>query len=112
MGVPRCYLICANARCGSTLLSRALSDTGIAGHPDEYFLTGPAEVFPPGTTFCEDGPLARLHGVIEREEFLRLVYRVGSTPNGLFGAKAMWNYIGWAMENFQELPARVSKGRE
>lgn len=42
MTLPQeCYLICANARCGSTLLCRALSDTGLAGHPDEYFMTWP-----------------------------------------------------------------------
>jgi trehalose 2-sulfotransferase len=111
MGVPRCYLICANARCGSTLLSRALSDTGIAGHPDEYFLTGPPEAFPPGSTFWEVSPLARQHGVDEREEFLRLVYRVGSTPNGVFGAKIMWNYVGWAIENFREM-ARFSRASD
>ncbi len=110
MGVPRCYLICANARCGSTLLSRSLSDTGIAGHPDEYFVTGPPEAFSPRATFWEDGPLARRHGVSEREEFLRLVYRVGSTPNGVFAAKFMWNYVGWAMETFQEMP-RFSRAR-
>jgi trehalose 2-sulfotransferase len=104
MGMPRCYLICANARCGSTLLSRALSDTGLAGHPDEYFVTGPPEAFSPGSTFWEDGPLALQHGVDGREEFLRLVYRVGSTPNGVFGAKLMWNYVPWAIEKFQELP--------
>ncbi len=106
----RCYLICANARCGSTLLSRSLSDTGIAGHPDEYFVTGPPEAFSPGSTFWEDGPLARQHGVDEREEFLRLVYRVGSTPNGVFAAKFMWNYVGWATENFREMP-RFSRAR-
>jgi len=99
-----CYLICANARCGSTLLSRALSDTGIAGHPEEYYVTGPLEAFAPGATFWEGGPLARQHGVSTREDFLELVYRVGSTPNGVFGAKWMWNYVGWAVENFQELP--------
>ena len=104
MGTPRCYLICANARCGSTLLSRALSDTGLAGHPDEYFVTGPPEAFSPGSTFWEDGPLARHYGVDGREEFLRLVYRVGSTPNGVFGAKLMWNYVPWMIEKFQELP--------
>jgi trehalose 2-sulfotransferase len=104
VGPTRCYLICANARCGSTLLSRALSDTGIAGHPDEYFLTGPPEAFAPGWTFWEDGPLARQHGVTERQDFLQLVYRVGTTPNGVFGATLMWNYVGWAMENFRELP--------
>ena len=59
IGPPLCYLICANAGCGSTLLSRALSDNGIAGHPDEYFVTGPPETFSPGSTFWEDGPLAR-----------------------------------------------------
>jgi LPS sulfotransferase NodH len=32
------------------------------------------------------------------------VYEVGSTPNGVFGAKIMWNYVGWAVENFRELP--------
>jgi LPS sulfotransferase NodH len=104
MGPARCYLICANARCGSTLLSRALSDTGIAGHPDEYFVTGPPEAFAPGSTFWEDGPLARRHGVTNRDEFIELVYRVGSTPNGVFGAKWMWNYVEWAVENFRELP--------
>jgi LPS sulfotransferase NodH len=48
--------------------------------------------------------LARQHGVTEREDFLQLVYRVGTTQNGVFGAKLMWNYFGWAMENFRELP--------
>ncbi len=103
---PWCRLgaISSNARCGSTLLSRALSDTGIAGHPDEYFLTGPPEAFPPGTAHWEDSPLARQHGVTEREGFLQLVYRVGTTPNGLFGATLMWNYVGWAMDYFREMP--------
>ena len=32
------------------------------------------------------------------------MYRVGSTPNGVFGAKLMWNYVPWAIEKFQELP--------
>jgi LPS sulfotransferase NodH len=31
------YLICATPRSGSTLLCTALDDTGIAGHPEEYF---------------------------------------------------------------------------
>jgi trehalose 2-sulfotransferase len=103
VGPARCYLICANARCGSTLLSRALSDTGIAGHPDEYFVTGPPEAFAPGSTFWEEGPFARKHGITEREDFLQLVYQVGTTPNGVFGATLMWNYVGWAMKNFREM---------
>ena len=106
----KCYLICANARCGSTLLSRALSDTGIAGHPDEYYVTGPPEAFSPGARFWEDGMLAQRHGISQREDFLQLVYEVGSTPNGVFGATWMWNYVGWAVESFQEL-SRFSERR-
>jgi trehalose 2-sulfotransferase len=104
MRPSRSYLICANARCGSTLLSRALSDTGIAGHPDEFFVTGPPEAFAPGSTFWEDGPLARQHGVTDRNRFIELVYEVGSTPNGVFGVKWMWNYVGWAVDNFRQVP--------
>lgn len=50
----RSYLICANAQCGSTLLCRALSDTGTAGHPKEYFIIGPAEALAPGTAFGKE----------------------------------------------------------
>ena len=80
------------------------SDTGIAGHPEEYFVTGPPEAFAPGATFWEEGLLARQHGVANRDEFIELVYRVGTTPNGVFGAKWMWNYVAWALESFRELP--------
>ena len=38
------------------------------------------------------------------------MYRVGSTPNGVFAAKFMWNYVGWAVEKFQEMP-RFSRAR-
>ncbi len=31
------YLICATPRSGSTLLCEALDNTGLAGHPKEYF---------------------------------------------------------------------------
>jgi len=33
------YLICATHRTGSTLLCEALTNTGLAGHPDEFFWT-------------------------------------------------------------------------
>ena len=39
MGVTpeRSYLVCATPRSGSTLVCRALSETGVAGRPEEYF---------------------------------------------------------------------------
>jgi LPS sulfotransferase NodH len=105
MCLPSCsYLICANQRSGSTLLSRALSDTGVAGHPEEYFLDGPPEAFPTGWRFWEEGLVAHRHGgVNDRREYLQLVYRVGTTDNGVFGAKLMWNNVAWAVRRFREM---------
>ena len=31
------YLVCATPRSGSTLLCHLLDETGLAGHPEEYF---------------------------------------------------------------------------
>jgi LPS sulfotransferase NodH len=98
------YLVAATQRSGSTLLCRALAETGVAGRPEEYFLTGPPEAFPPGWTFWEDGIFARPHGEMDREEYLELVLRLGTTPNGVFGAKLMWNNVPWVLEKLWELP--------
>jgi len=40
------YVICATQRTGSTVLCRALSATGVAGHLEEYFLTDDPSFFP------------------------------------------------------------------
>jgi LPS sulfotransferase NodH len=97
------YLVCANQRSGSSMLCAALGDTGVAGRPSEYFITGDPEAFPPGWKFWEEGPLAVEHGVRDRRAFLDLVSRVGSTANGVFGAKLMWNNVRWVVERFREL---------
>jgi trehalose 2-sulfotransferase len=98
------YLVCASQRSGSTLLCRALSETGVAGHPEEYFLDGPPSAFPAGWEFWERGGTARRHGGVgSRREYLDLVYRIGTTPNGVFGAKLMWNNVVWAVRRFRGL---------
>lgn len=100
----RSYLVCANQRSGSNLLCRALSDTGLAGYPEEYFLDGPPEGFPAGFQFWEDGIYADQHGgVASRSEYLELVYRIGSTPNGIFGAKLMFNNVEWVVRRFNAM---------
>ena len=99
----RCYLVCANARSGSTMLCRTLSDLGTAGRPEEYFLTWP-EPLPGEDGYWEHGRLARKYGVTSREDFLALVYRRGTTPNGVFGAKLLWRYVPLVLANFQEMP--------
>ena len=37
MTPERSYLVCATPRSGSTLVCKALRDTGVAGRPEEYF---------------------------------------------------------------------------
>jgi LPS sulfotransferase NodH len=93
-----CYLICAVQRSGSTLLCEALKNTGLAGFPDEYFLCME------GYTW-EDSPLARKHGVSTNEDAISLIFEYGTTLNGVFGAKLMWNYFERAIEHLQEIPA-------
>jgi trehalose 2-sulfotransferase len=108
------YLVCATPRSGSTLLCHALDQTGVAGHPEEYFealrMSGlprrPHEYFDPD----------RHANIVERLAFREMPDRRaepnplwhpdtydqclawalerGTTPNGVFGAKLMWGYLG------------------
>jgi LPS sulfotransferase NodH len=108
------YLVCATPRSGSTLLCRALDQTGVAGHPEEYFEAlarsglprRPHEYFDP----------QRHANIVERLAFREMPDRMaepnplwhpdtydrylawalvqGTTPNGVFGAKLMWGYLG------------------
>jgi len=108
------YLVCATPRSGSTLLCHALDQTAVAGHPEEYFEAlsrsglprRPHEYFDP----------ARHSNIIERlafrempdgmakpnplwrpdtyDQYLAWALREGTTPNGVFGAKLMWGYLG------------------
>jgi LPS sulfotransferase NodH len=80
-----------------------LADIGIAGRPEEYFLAeDPVKL--PHWRFREEGPYGLVHGVTDREEYLDLVYRLGTTGNGVFGAKIHWNNLSWAIAKFAEMP--------
>jgi trehalose 2-sulfotransferase len=85
------------------MLCRALTDTAIAGRPDEYFLAVDERELP-GWRCWEDGPFGRAHGARDREHYLEIVYGLGSTPNGIFGAKLMWNNVASAVARFQDMP--------
>ena len=108
------YLVCATPRSGSTLLCRALDETDVAGHPEEYFEAlsrsglprRPHEYFDP----------ARHANIVERlafrempegmakpnplwhpdtyDQYLEWALSEGTTSNGVFGAKLMWGYLG------------------
>lgn len=99
----RSYLIAGTQRTGTTLLCRALADTGVAGLPDEYFLSVDP-VAQPGWATWEDGPFGVLLGATDRAGYLDAVYRLGTTDNGVFGVKLMANNLPWAIDAFRELP--------
>jgi LPS sulfotransferase NodH len=89
------YVICAVQRSGSFLLCEALKNTGLAGFPEEYFLYGEG---------WEDHPWARQHGVITRRDYLNLVFEKGTSANGVFGTKIMWNYFHTMLKSLREVP--------
>ncbi len=118
------YLICATPRSGSTLLCEALNNTGLAGHPKEYFealkMTGlprqPKEYFEEienGTILDALGSYSRLKEEYGEPTFwdgagyaryLARVLEEGTTPNGVFGAKMMWGYFGDFIGNVRQIP--------
>ena len=78
MRLPRTsYIICATPRSGSGLLCEALWNTGVAGKPNEYF-------------YRED---LKRWGASSYAEYIRAVIESGTTPNGVFGVKLMWEQI-------------------
>jgi LPS sulfotransferase NodH len=109
---PRCsYLVCATPRSGSTLLCKALDQTGVAGHPEEFFEAKRETGAPArGSDYLWDAPGVDLQlllgddpqppapdysaldlGEDYREHLERALTR-GTTPNGVFGAKLMWGH--------------------
>jgi LPS sulfotransferase NodH len=109
------YLVCATPRSGSTLLCELLGQTGVAGHPEEYFEAlrhsgvprRPHEYFDPERhaniierlAFREmpDGTghsPSPLWDPDDYGRYLQWALEQGTTPNGVFGAKLMWGYLG------------------
>ena len=123
---PTCsYLVCATPRSGSTLLCEALTNSGVAGYPKEYFealkATGlpmrPKDFF---TTLHNPRLTEMLEAFAENHDssapsplpiqsnyadYLAHVLEAGTTPNGVFGAKVMWGYLGDFISFLRDIPA-------
>jgi len=84
------YLICTTQRSGSNFLCSGLTSTGLAGYPSEYFLTSERKRF--GTEWSAQD----IDSYIER-----LIYEK-ATPNGVFGAKVMWDAFGSLLNELQK----------
>jgi trehalose 2-sulfotransferase len=110
--VTRSYIVCATPRSGSTLLCETLAQTGVAGHPLEFFEALPETGVPrrpldylvgvedpealgliERAPHHEPPPYSDVRAYASYEEHLQRVRREGTTPNGVFGAKIMWAHL-------------------
>jgi LPS sulfotransferase NodH len=111
------YLVCSTQRSGSTLLCELLTATEVAGVPDEYFEGLRATGLPrQSRQYFEDPSVAHIAerlpptdpGEHERpghfEAWFRYVLQRGTSRNGVFGAKMMWNYFDDFRARIAELP--------
>lgn len=121
----RSYLVCATPRSGSTLVCNALSETGVAGRPEEYFEAlrhsgrprRPEEYFlgvedqsirdhlGERAIGAEQPPRSPLWSRAAYDRYLEWAFEAGTTPNGIFGAKLMWGYFGEFVSLLRNVPA-------
>jgi trehalose 2-sulfotransferase len=107
----RAYLVCSTQRSGSTYLCQLLASTGTLGQPQEFFEARAETGLPPHPGYFlaglprtgagirddeqpTDGPAySDLTTVDGWEAHLERTFKLGTTPNGIFGAKLMWNQL-------------------
>jgi LPS sulfotransferase NodH len=138
----RAYVVCSTQRSGSTYLCSLLASTGVAGNPQEFFEAMAETGVPPQPRFFLAGlPLAGVgpgdqpspgeppedsgSTPYEPPEYsdLRLVkgwrahlersFRLGTTANGVFAVKLMWNQLPEMQWHAAALPELAGlEGRE
>jgi LPS sulfotransferase NodH len=117
-----CYLVCATQRSGSTLLCELLKSTGVAGRPEEFFEAMRDTGLPPhpgdylgglprtgvgirdDPTASEAPVYSSLAGIDDYRHHLERTFAWGTTGNGVFGAKLMWNQLPELRALAGELP--------
>jgi LPS sulfotransferase NodH len=96
------YLVCSSARSGSSLLCDYLTSTGVAGRPDEYF----SRARPGGA--LQDPEWLKSRDALAPMAYLEELVRLGSTPNGVFGAKitttTLVDLLSLLREAFEDRP--------
>src|SRR5439155_22365012 len=89
------YIIVSTQRSGTHLLCSILRSTGIAGSPDEFFLSKPGE------TWEKRWVAPSRYGYIER------VLQDNTGANGVFGAVVMWSYFELMLQMLMELREHI-----
>ena len=121
----RSYLVCSTPRSGSTLVCQALTQSGLAGRPEEYFeaLRNSGRPRRPTEYFAGTADSSILDHLEERvvgddppqrtplwsrtayDRYLDWAFASGTTDNGVFGAKLMWGYFGDFVSLLRNIPA-------
>ena len=86
------YIVCATPRSGSSLLCEALWNTFLAGRAEEYFNRESEAIW-----------RAR-HGIRSTIDYFRWLTERGTSPNGVFGAKIMWEQMAYCVQLLRRLP--------
>ena len=87
------YVIASVQRSGTHLLCSILRSTGIAGSPEEHFLSKPGETW------------EKRWGTPSREAYVQHILRQNTAANGVFGVVVMWSYFEPMLQMLQEIPA-------
>ena len=87
------YVIASVQRSGTHLLCSLLQGTGVAGYPEEYFLSKPGESW------------EKRWGAPSRDAYVQQILRQNTTTNGVFGTVVMWSYFERMVQMLQEIPA-------
>jgi LPS sulfotransferase NodH len=85
------YIIASVQRSGTHLLCSILRSTGIAGSPEEYFLSKPGETW------------EERWGTPSRIAYLQHVLSQKTAANGVFGTVVMWSYFERMLQLLQEI---------
>jgi trehalose 2-sulfotransferase len=86
------YIIASVQRSGTHLLCSILRSTGIAGSPEEHFLSKPGETW------------EKRWGAPSRAAYVQNVLRRNTAANGVFGTVVMWSYFERMLEMLREIP--------
>jgi trehalose 2-sulfotransferase len=116
------YVVCSTQRSGSTYLCKLLASTGVAGNPQEYFEARAETGSPPHPGYFLAGlprtgagirddvrptnapEYSDLRVVDGWEAHLERTFRLGTSDNGVFGTKLMWNQLPDLEQHATALP--------
>jgi trehalose 2-sulfotransferase len=125
----RAYVVASTQRSGSTYLCQLLASTGVAGNPQEYFEARAETGSPPHPGYFlaglprtgagirddqspTDAPdYSDLGAVDGWEAHLERTFQLGTTDNGVFATKVMWNQLPDLEQHAAALPGFAGLSR-